>query len=64
MAATALTFATIIGLVLLAGRIYANAILRSGPKLSLDFGKELLIYAPRSTLHSCLIWGRLSTGYG
>ena len=31
-----LTLATIIGLVLLAGRIYTNAILHSGPRLSLQ----------------------------
>jgi hypothetical protein len=33
--ALALTLATIIGLVQLAGRLYTNAILHSGPKLSL-----------------------------
>lgn len=36
VAAAALTLATIIGLVLLAGRLYTNAILHSGPRLSLQ----------------------------
>ena len=48
--AAALTLATIIGLVLLAGRIYTNAILHSGPRLSLQAARRsTTTSAPRAT---------------
>lgn len=48
--AAALTLATIAGLVLLAGRIYANAILHSGPRLSLKAAwRSTTTSAPRAT---------------
>jgi hypothetical protein len=48
--AAALTLATIIGLVLLAGRIYTNAILHSGPRLSLQAAcRSATTSAPRAS---------------
>jgi hypothetical protein len=48
--AVALTLATIIGLVLLAGRLYTNAILHSGPRLSLkDAWRSTSTSAPSAT---------------
>jgi ABC-2 type transport system permease protein len=48
--AAVLTLATIIGLVLLAGRIYTNAILHGGPRLSLrDAWRSATPHAPSDT---------------